>query len=99
MKATSGEYNSAQSMAETNGVDNAVSKSDNNVLYITDKRTGFDYTIPITRNSVSALHFKAIKAPEDKDLVNSGGNMGGGMRILDPGFQNTAVKESNITFV
>ena len=70
-----------------------------NVLHITDGRTGNSYDIPITHNSVRALDFKVIKATSGKDLNNSADDAEGGLRLLDPGFQNTAVKESKITFV
>ena len=72
---------------------------DQNVLHITDSRTGISYDIPITHNSVRALDFKAIKVPNEGDVSNEADEAEGGLRLLDPGFQNTAVKESKITYV
>ena len=71
--------------------------SDKDVLHITDSRTGMSYEIPITHNSVRALDFKAVKVPHGSG--NPADDAEGGLRLLDPGFQNTAVKESKITFV
>ena len=69
------------------------------VLHITDSRTGVSYDIPIWHNSVRALDFKAIKVPDEGNQANQADDADGGLRLLDPGFQNTAVKESEITFV
>lgn len=69
------------------------------VLHVTDKRTGQSHEIPITNNSVRALDFKIFNVPEANDQANLADELEGGLRLLDPGYQNTAVKESNITFV
>ncbi|KAL8696441.1 MAG: hypothetical protein Q9201_007656 [Fulgogasparrea decipioides] len=70
-----------------------------NVLHITDGRTGLNYDIPITNNYVRALDFLEIKVPiQDKGTLQSVDTKEG-LRLLDPGFQNTAVKKSKITFV
>ena len=69
----------------------------NGVLHITDSRTSRDYHIPIRRNVIKAVDFQAIKGPvEDSDLADQVGN---GLRLFDPGFKNTAVSESTITFM
>lgn len=66
-------------------------------LEIRDLRTGNSYTIPIRRNAVSAVDFASIKAPENTECpVDQDQN---GLRVLDAGFQNTAVGESKITYV
>lgn len=67
------------------------------VLEITDSRTGKCYFIPIDHNAVSAIHFQQIKAPED--VQNPANQNQNGLRVFDPGFQNTAVSKSNITHV
>ena len=69
------------------------------VLHVTDGRTGTSYDILITHNSVRALDFKTIKVPNSGDIADRADNVEGGLRLLDPGFQNTAVKESKITYV
>ncbi|EPQ27530.1 uncharacterized protein PFL1_05068 [Pseudozyma flocculosa PF-1] len=80
----------------------AACKDDGNQsLTVTDNRTGKVYQIPITRNSIPATAFKAIKAdprthwltdrPEDETEQ--------GLRVFDPAFQNTAVVESRITYI
>lgn len=66
-------------------------------LEIRDLRTNNLYTMPIRHNAVSAVDFAAIKAPEnDCSIADQGQN---GLRVFDPGFQNTAVVESNVTYV
>ncbi|EIW84331.1 hypothetical protein CONPUDRAFT_120102 [Coniophora puteana RWD-64-598 SS2] len=71
---------------------------DVNSLTVTDNRTGKQYTVPISRNSIPATAFKAIKAPKgpkdrDEDETEKG------LRISDKGFLNTAVIESRITYI
>ena len=56
-----------------------------------------EYNIPIVRNAVLATDFKKIKAMDEKSAASDCAESG--LRILDPGFNNTAVKESAITFV
>ncbi|OJJ45314.1 hypothetical protein ASPZODRAFT_133962 [Penicilliopsis zonata CBS 506.65] len=53
-------------------------------LTVTDNRTAKSYEIPIVHNSVKATEFKRISS---------------GLKIMDPGFQNTAVAESEITYI
>ena len=67
-------------------------------LEIRDLRTNNLYTMPIRHNAVLAVDFAAIKGPEKADclLADQGQN---GLRVFDPGFQNTAVVESNVTYV
>lgn len=65
-------------------------------LLVKDSRTNAQYEIPIRRNAVLAGDFKKIKGPSvnaDKaDQVESG------LRVHDPGLQNTTVVESAISF-
>ena len=69
----------------------------NGVLHITDSRTSRDYELDIRRNVIKAVDFQAIKGPvEDSDLADQ---VGIGLRLFDPGFKNTAVSESRITFM
>lgn len=65
-------------------------------LTVIDHRTNRRYHIPIAHNAVQAIHFQAICAGDQLDFSNRIKN---GLRILDPGFQNTAVMKSQITFV
>ncbi|GAA5885166.1 hypothetical protein JCM6882_007257 [Rhodosporidiobolus microsporus] len=70
-----------------------------NSLTITDHRTGKTVTVPIERNSIPATVFKKL----NKDKVGAGDTaedeVEGGIRIYDPGFMNTAVIQSRITFI
>lgn len=65
-------------------------------LHIIDERTGQYYQIPIRHNAISASDFKKIKAPEGQFYADQNE---GGIRVLDPGFTNTAVVESKVTYV
>ena len=67
------------------------------VLSVTDSRTGRKYEMPIHRNAVEAIRFKQIRAPKDKDHPSD--KVEGGLRVVDHGFQNTAVMASQITYV
>ena len=87
---------SNQSSADINGKPDSA-KDDKNWLHVTDRRTGLEYDIPIKRNAVLATDFKKIKAIDEKSVASD--CVEGGLRIMDPGFNNTAVKESAITFV
>ncbi|EOD45286.1 Citrate synthase protein [Neofusicoccum parvum] len=66
-------------------------------LTVTDNRTGSTFTFPITHNAVNASNFKQIKAPEDPDNIADQNEQG--LRVFDPGFGNTCVSESKITFI
>ncbi len=66
-------------------------------LHIIDDRTGKYYSIPITRNSVRASDFAQIVAP--KSLEYYADQNENGIRIYDPGFSNTAVSESKVTYM
>ncbi|KAL2877904.1 hypothetical protein SGCOL_006854 [Colletotrichum sp. CLE4] len=64
-------------------------------LTICDNRTQRRYEIPIDRNSIKALELQKIIS------VQAGANSVSysGLKILDPGYLNTACVESNITFI
>jgi citrate synthase len=64
-------------------------------LSVKDSRTGAKYAFPIYRNAVHALSFRQITAG---DSQNASQHSKEGLRVFDPGFRNTAVKESNITY-
>ncbi|KAK2046490.1 citrate synthase [Colletotrichum somersetense] len=66
-------------------------------LTVLDNRTKRRYEIPIKRNAVSALEFQKITTARRGIL--SAGPVDSGLRILDPGYRNTACVESNITFI
>ncbi|KAL5634790.1 hypothetical protein ACGC1H_002727 [Rhizoctonia solani] len=67
-------------------------------LTVRDERTRKTYNIPITDNTISATAFKAIKAParpgerEENETER-------GLRVSDKGFLNTAVIQSEITYI
>ncbi|GFG09619.1 citrate synthase [Aspergillus udagawae] len=65
-------------------------------LYIRDSRTNAEYEIPIRRNAVSATDFKRIKAPSAG--ADRADQVRGGLRVHDPGLQNTTVVETGISF-
>lgn len=67
-------------------------------LSITDNRTGQCYTIPIVHNAISAKEFKKIKT-KGEDPIAPSDQTQNGLRIYDPGLNNTAVAESKITYV
>ncbi|OAX37292.1 hypothetical protein K503DRAFT_771644 [Rhizopogon vinicolor AM-OR11-026] len=67
-------------------------------LNVKDNRTGKEYTVPITHNSIPATFFKGIRAPagpndRPEDETERG------LRVADKGFLNTAVIESSITYI
>ena len=78
-----------------NGVN--VEKEDLPLLHVVDSRTGNYYPIPIVHNAISASAFKQVKAPENPEHPEDQTDQG--IRVFDPGFSNTAVSESQITFM
>jgi citrate synthase len=67
-------------------------------LSVTDNRTGKQYTIPITNNSIPATAFKDIKAkarPGEREENETER----GLRVSDKGYLNTAVISSSITYI
>lgn len=65
-------------------------------LFVLDSRTGFKYDIPIRRNAVHALDLQRIRAPGG--TAHPADQISRGLRVFDPGLQNTAVQESAISF-
>ena len=65
-------------------------------LFVRDSRTSLDYEIPIERNYISATAFKKINAPAAD--ANRADKVGGGLRVHDPGLQNTTVVETGVSF-
>lgn len=66
-------------------------------LTVRDDRTGSKYTIPIVRNSVPAMGFRQICV--DRAGKSPRQQFEDGLRLIDPGYRNTAVKMSSITYM
>ncbi|KAF9223766.1 hypothetical protein BS17DRAFT_781165 [Gyrodon lividus] len=67
-------------------------------LTVIDNRTGKQYKVSIAHNSIPAPFFKSIRAPSGaKDRPEDESERG--LRVFDRGFLNTAVIESNITYI
>ncbi|KAJ5371608.1 hypothetical protein N7517_003614 [Penicillium concentricum] len=65
-------------------------------LFIRDSRTNVDYEVPITRNAIRATDLQRIQAPSlNSDRADQ---VAHGLRVYDPGLQNTAVTQSAIGF-
>lgn len=65
-------------------------------LFIRDSRTDANYEIPIRRNSIRAVDLQRIKAnATGSDRADQASH---GLRVHDPGLQNTAVTHSEISF-
>ncbi|KAM0792891.1 hypothetical protein ACM66B_002653 [Microbotryomycetes sp. NB124-2] len=72
--------------------------SSKNTLTVTDNRTGKTIHVPIENNSIPATAFKQLKKQQevgerDEDEVENG------LRVYDPGYMNTAVIQSKITYI
>ncbi|ROV91937.1 hypothetical protein VSDG_07645 [Cytospora chrysosperma] len=66
-------------------------------LTVVDNRTGKSYEVQIKNNSVLATDFKNIKALPNGDRPEDETEQG--LRVYDPGYMNTAVLRSNITYI
>ena len=87
--------NLVHSVAQTFGGQSVVTYDDS--LSVLDNRTGRTYTIPIERNAIKATDFRKIKGDSfEADPVDQ---VDRGLRVFDPGYLNTAVVESSITFM
>ncbi|CAG7927768.1 unnamed protein product [Penicillium olsonii] len=65
-------------------------------LFIRDSRTNLNYEIPIQQNSIRATDLQRIKPnPTECDRADQPHH---GLRVHDPGLQNTAVTHSAISF-
>ncbi|OJT07446.1 Citrate synthase [Trametes pubescens] len=67
-------------------------------LTVRDNRTGKVYTIPITDNAIPATAFKSMAAPK-KVGEREENETEKGLRVQDKGFLNTAVINSEITYI
>jgi citrate synthase len=65
-------------------------------LFIEDSRSGKKYEVPIRRNAVLATDFKKIKASAQG--ANRADKVANGLRVHDPGLENTTVVETSMTF-
>jgi citrate synthase len=63
--------------------------TEQDLLTVTDSRTGQEYTIPITDGTIRATDLRQIKVADD----------GRGLTSYDPGLFNTAVARSSVTFL
>ncbi|KAI0523890.1 citrate synthase [Xylaria bambusicola] len=79
-----------------NGV-HSVKQPQGDVLHIIDSRTRLHYTVDIQQNSINATDLKAIKAPKDEEHPEHQNEQG--LRVYDPGYSNTLVSESKITYI
>src|SRR5579872_1144153 len=66
-----------------------MSTNDNEMLRVTDTRTGRSYEIPITDGAIRATDLRQIKVTEDDP----------GLLSYDPAFLNTASCRSAITYI
>ncbi|KAH8891737.1 peroxysomal citrate synthase [Thozetella sp. PMI_491] len=66
-------------------------------LTVTDNRTGKTYELPIKNNSVLATDIKKIKSAPQEDRPEDETTQG--LRVYDPGYMNTAVVQSKITYI
>lgn len=73
-----------------------ISETDRSSLRVLDNRTGYSYTIPIHHNSINASDFTQVKCPPNGYHADQNDQ---GIRIYDPGYSNTAVSESEITYM
>jgi citrate synthase len=81
---------------QSNGTHSA-KESLGDVLHIIDSRTREHYTIDIHQNAINASDLKAIKAPKDEKHPEYQTEQG--LRVYDPGYSNTLVSESKITYM
>lgn len=64
-------------------------KPSSQTLTVLDNRTGKTYEIPIENNSINANFFSKVKLSNEME----------GLRLFDPGYQNTAVCKSQICYI
>ena len=70
-------------------------------LRVHDTRTAQDYTIPVSDDSVQGSDLTQIKGPKNatsNDTDSAVIAAGNGLKVLDPGYQNTAIMKSSIAF-
>ncbi len=65
-------------------------------LFIKDSRSGNEYEVAIRHNAVLATDLKKIKASNVG--TNRADKVADGLRLYDPGLQNTTVVETSMSF-
>ncbi|KII85036.1 hypothetical protein PLICRDRAFT_116779 [Plicaturopsis crispa FD-325 SS-3] len=73
-------------------------ESSTDSLFVRDNRTGKTVTVPIQDNSIPATAFKALSAPR-RATEREENETDKGLRVADKGFLNTAVIQSEITYI
>ncbi|GAA5924664.1 uncharacterized protein JCM15063_005702 [Sporobolomyces koalae] len=68
-------------------------------LTVTDNRTGKTITVPIENNSIPATAFKQLSKKQAGEGERAEDEIEAGLRVFDPGFMNTAVIQSRISFI
>jgi len=72
-------------------------------LTVRDNRTGKEATVDIKDNAISATAFKQFKVSKEEQIEKWGGRQEdeptAGLRVYDPAYGNTAVIQSEITFI
>ncbi|GAA5908866.1 uncharacterized protein JCM6883_004192 [Sporobolomyces salmoneus] len=69
-------------------------------ITVTDNRTGKTIVIPIENNSIPATAFKKLEKPKSENgSEREEDEIEAGLRVFDPGFMNTAVIQSRISFI
>lgn len=75
----------------------------NNSLTVLDNRTGQSINVPIIHNSIPATAFKKLAIfPQSNSQISHTrpeDEIESGVRVYDPGFMNTAVIQSHITYI
>lgn len=74
-----------------------VKSSPRQSLTVVDNRTGKSYELPIEHNSILATDIKKIAANSPDDVPEDETTQG--LRVFDPGYMNTAVVQSKITYI
>ncbi|KAK8093876.1 hypothetical protein PG997_000561 [Apiospora hydei] len=67
------------------------------VLHVIDSRTGQHLALKIQQNAINATDLKQLKAPKDEEHPEYQNEQG--LRVYDPGYTNTLVSESKITYI
>ncbi|ETS77643.1 hypothetical protein PFICI_09705 [Pestalotiopsis fici W106-1] len=86
-------------ISQTNGANgtNGAKAQLGDVLHIIDSRTGQYHAINIHQNAINASDLKVLKAPKDANHPEYQNDQG--IRVYDPGYSNTLVSESKITYI
>ncbi|CED84321.1 peroxysomal citrate synthase [Phaffia rhodozyma] len=73
--------------------------SSSDTITVIDNRTSKTIEIPITENSIPATAFKQLSIPGVSSKGREEDEESKGLRVFDPGYMNTAVIKSTITFI